>query len=105
MKYIESIDQIEDGKYYLKYATNSLTEYGYKSISIFLFDKPNSILNIIQYIFAMNIISPDGTTNPVIRKGTTIFNPIMRVSAVATTDLFFELTEDEVNQNIVLNKI
>jgi hypothetical protein len=110
MKYITSYDQLKEGKYYLKYSSIPYVlqpfasdKSSYRTIAIIYYEKPKS--KIMRYIIGMNMI--DDTT--AVGKKIMIDKPnpveTFKLTEIRNTAIFFELSEDEVNQNIILEEI
>jgi hypothetical protein len=116
MKYITSLDQLEDGKYYLKYGVDNPTLTEYKAIELFLYTKPDTIIKL-SALSAINYM--DYNKNPPIQRKSTYeshYKTFASTSSLVSKDIspsraidddmfIFELTEDEVYQNIILNEI
>jgi hypothetical protein len=113
MKHITSYDQLKKGKYYLKYSLHCENVYGYKSIQLLLYTDLNTV-TIISALSAVSILD-FSYSNPIRRKSkyesyfktvtTMLFDDSELKNNFDSEVLFFELSEDEVNHNIILNEI
>jgi hypothetical protein len=115
MKYIPLIDQIEDGKYYLVYDSmqvqSNIYPFSYKGILLVLCDyKKDEKVEVVFRIGIADAYEPvlfkNSITNKKVKHLTIDVNKtrILKYFLNNATALF-ELSEDEVTQNIILNEI
>jgi hypothetical protein len=107
MKYVESTKPLKDNNYYLAYERRSIGDYSYKHIIIFLFNKPD-ITNIMYSASVVNTFTQiDGFKNVIESSELTtiVYNDNPTNHKFSNNVTLFELNNEDVYQNVILNVI
>jgi hypothetical protein len=106
MKHI-TCDQIKTGEYYLIYDMMSVPSrafpFAYKGILLAICD--GEVINILSRIGIRTAIDMEDGYKQNRSIITEVFNNKVSISAIESATDLFELSEDEVNQNIILEGI